>query len=356
MSIDIFLLRDYFVHGIYSNTKEFLAHRGNGEIDWDSTISETFPILNNRKPFYVDYFTREMTNDDSEYLSRLHQCLITFASRKLKEAELDELFSIETPELYEGELSDFGDPDYIEWKILQEINVQFVTRKQILLRAMYAIVHLAHCAVDDAGLSLYGTNSFNIVWEKICSEVLSNQLQIPLSMLPIAIHPEYMNVEQTLLDLIPRPQWYPVGINLPHPTPDTLTPDLISIVIANEHPYFVIMDAKYYNIELSELHVSGQPGVGDIDKQYLYQLAYSKFIEDHELLVVNAFLCPGDISEPQVLGTVVMPIFDLLKERLCPITIIKLPAAEMMSCYLGKRHLQLPIMVPQMFMRKEGVD
>lgn len=357
LSIDIFLIRDYFSHGIYCNEKESLAHLGAGEIDWDTTIHETFPILQNGKPFYVNYYTRQTTSDENEYISRLHQCLISLASRTLKEAELDDLFSIETPELYDGELSDFGELEYIEQRILQEINVQFVTQKQIVLRAMYAIVHQSRCSTDDFGISLYGSNSFNMVWEKICSEVFSSKLHVPLSLLPITLDDDFECCkEQTLLDLIPRPQWYPSGEEMPHLASDTLTPDLISIVNANNRSYFAIMDAKYYSIELDTNHVAGQPGVGDIDKQYLYQLAFLKFIEAHGLDVVNAFLCPGDLSAPQVLGKAVMPIFNGLHELLCPIITIKLPANEMMNCYIENRHLELPSLLPQIFAEEGSAD
>lgn len=45
---------------------------------------------------------------------------------------------------------------------------------------------------------------------------------------------------------------------------------------------FGIYDAKYYNINFhknaSEYKVIGQPGVADVTKQYLYQLAYDDFI------------------------------------------------------------------------------
>jgi hypothetical protein len=109
------------------------------------------------------------------------------------------------------------------------------------------------------------------------------------------------------------------------------------------------MDAKYYSIALDSNHVAGQPGVGDIDKQYLYQLAFLKFTEVHNLEVVNAFLCPSDLPKPQVLGKVVMPIFNGLHERLCPIITIKLPADEMMNCYLENRYLNLPRLLPQIF-------
>ena len=37
-----------------------------------------------------------------------------------------------------------------------------------------------------------------------------------------------------------------------------------------------LYDAKYYKIHLNESGVSRQPGVGDVTKQYLYELAYKE--------------------------------------------------------------------------------
>lgn len=42
----------------------------------------------------------------------------------------------------------------------------------------------------------------------------------------------------------------------------------------------------------------GQPGVGDITKQYLYQLAYDDFIiKQGYKYVQNVFLCPDEVAE-----------------------------------------------------------
>ena len=49
----------------------------------------------------------------------------------------------------------------------------------------------------------------------------------------------------------------------------------------------------------------GNPGIGDVTKQYLYQLAYKKFIVDHNIAVVkNCFLMPTEGNEIIVKGTV----------------------------------------------------
>ena len=72
---------------------------------------------------------------------------------------------------------------------------------------------------------------------------------------------------------------------------DTLNLDLVTLY----GDTFVILDAtKYYNLDLKDDNLVGQPGLESITKQYLYELAYKKFIKDNEFNnVVNAFLFPS---------------------------------------------------------------
>ena len=90
------------------------------------------------------------------------------------------------------------------------------------------------------GLSMFGTNSFNLVWEDVCKCILNNQLDNMLCLLdlPISLKPEY-NKKDRLIDLIEKPFWSTAG-----KTADkTLIPDLITIS-KNEHIYdFIIFDA-----------------------------------------------------------------------------------------------------------------
>lgn len=338
LAIVLFLLRDYWEHGIYANSEEVLERNGTGEIEWETTISQTIPLIKNGRPFYMEYFTAETTTDKSDYITRLHEFLLTKYSRHLHEANLDDLFGVETVELYEGEQADFGDTDYIEQRILKEINIQFVTHKQILLRAMYALIHKTGHTEEESGLSLYGTNSFYKVWEDVCAEVFASQLSIPIKSLPMCVNNEYKNDTRTLLELIPRPLWHNCNSGETQEATKTLIPDYISVYNKDNLSYFVIMDAKYYDITLPP-HLSGNPGVDDVDKQYLYQLAYRDFVESHNLIPINAFLCPGDIEGFDIAGEVEMPIFTGL--GLANVKVVILPVSRMLEVYLSGDQLDL---------------
>ena len=90
------------------------------------------------------------------------------------------------------------------------------------------------------------------------------------------------NRTDLLISLIDNPTWRGKksdGGTFAKTAKDTLIPDLVSIVRRHEDYQFVIFDAKYYNMTL-EIHkpLAGQPGIESVTKQYMYQLAYRKFV------------------------------------------------------------------------------
>lgn len=87
-----------------------------------------------------------------------------------------------------------------------------------------------------------------------------------------------------LIELIEKPLWTITG----KCAKDTLISDLVSICKVNGQYQFIIFDAKYYNAKLEKGIVpTGQPGIESVTKQYLYQLSYQKFIEEHNFSAVK---------------------------------------------------------------------
>lgn len=342
----LYLYNDYNENGIYTNHQEIIETNGEGEILWDKTINETFVFLSNNRPFYTELQTQITVDDETDYFRRLHECVLSECSRRLRGASLLELFDLEEINLYEGELLDFGDNDYILYRLQKELNVQFVTRKQDLLKTMYA--YIAHSKIIDQGfgLSMYGTNSYNLVWEKVCAEVMGNVLNTKISKLPKPIASSYANrKDKSLSELIQKPVWRSFDVNgkyIEHLADKTLTPDLITIYKMGEGYCFGIFDAKYYNIQLNEKGVFSHPGVSDVTKQYLYQLAYQDFISTHGYdYVQNAFLFPCEGNVIKVLGQAEMTIlYDLKEEQLENISVVKLPAHKMYNLYLANKQLK----------------
>lgn len=57
LAVSIHLLETYYADGLYTNQKEIIETNGEGEILWDKTINETFAIIQNNKPYYVELQT-----------------------------------------------------------------------------------------------------------------------------------------------------------------------------------------------------------------------------------------------------------------------------------------------------------
>ena len=293
LAVLLYLLQDYYENGIYSNIEDIIETNGEGEILWDKTINETFMMLSGERPYYVELQTKKRIKDEYDFFKRLHECVLTKASNELKDADLLDIFEITEVDLSEERLSDFGDKDYILYRIEKELGTQFNTRKQLVLKTLYAYISHSGSLYDSESFSLFGTNCFNLVWEGICAEIFDNQLEKTLGslMLSVPLKSGY-DSKQRLIDLIEKPFWsatkrYAAG---------TLIPDIVTISHTEKGTYFVILDAKYYNTRLKAgFPPEQQPGIESITKQYLYQLAYKKFIEDHGFQSVeNYFLLPSE--------------------------------------------------------------
>lgn len=234
-------------------------------------------------------------------------------------------------------LDDFGEKEFILYRIEQELNIQFNTRKQLLLKTMYAYIDHGGSLYDTDCLSLFGTNSFNLVWEEICSDIMDNQLEVRLGALrlPISLRPGY-DRSTKLIELIEKPLWTATGKT----ANDTLIPDLITI---NGSEFF-IFDAKYYNAQLEKgSSPKGQPGIDSITKQYLYQLAYQRFISDHGFTSVkNCFLLPTENDEIEKRGEASMTMLSAL--GLQNIQVRFLPARTVYDFYLSGITMNLDLL------------
>lgn len=241
-------------------------------------------------------------------------------------------------DISDEELDDFGETEDILNNIQVELNRQFVTRKQLLLKTMYAYVSQSGHLNDFTSFAMYGTNSFNLIWEKVCAEVFENKLDTPIRDLPVAI--EGFKQYSCLIDLLEKPHWHGKNDSFSRDAKDTLIPDIVSLNMVDDSYQFIIFDAKYYNLTLEENRLAGQPGIGDITKQYLYQLAYKQFIQEGGFISVkNCFLMPTESSEVIDKGFVNLNMLDNLE--LESIQIRQLPATEVYSDYLRNKRFEI---------------
>lgn len=346
LSVCLYLINDYFDNGLYTSEQEIIETNGEGEILWDNTINDTFAIIIQNKPFYTELQTRNINNDDLDYIVRLHKYIITDCFEKLKNSELLDLFDMPYLNLSDENPDSFGDIKHIIYRLQKELNVQFVTRKQILLKTMCIYLENEKSFKENLGFSMYGTNSFYAVWEKACSQVFDNQLSIPIGRLNlnVSLHEDYLAMkEDNLLDIIEKPTWVAFDSNKEHHVKHTLIPDLISIYELDGELCFGIFDAKYYNIRLDEKALSNQPGVGDVTKQYLYQLAYNDFIIKHGFgHVKNAFFMPTEDEQSSLIGEAKMNMLQGLSDPpLINISVVKLPARKVFEGYLNNEKFDI---------------
>lgn len=341
LAVLLFLMQDYYENGVYNNTKDIIESNGSGEIFWDKTVNETVALLFKNRPYYVDLQTKKRIMDDHDYFKRLHECILTKASKELQEADLTELFEIPAVVLTDEALDDFGEDGYILYRIERELNTQFNTRKQLLLKTLHSYIAHGGNLHDTDCFSVFGTNSFHRVWEKICADIMNNQLNVPLRAirLPVPLKPEY-DCTQKLIDLIEKPLWTAAG----ETAKDTLIPDLVTITKVEEEWQFIIFDAKYYNAKLEYgTAPKGQPGIESVTKQYLYQLAYQKFIAQHGFACVkNCFLMPTEKETVEIRGEVSMEMLHEL--GLQNIKVRFLPAAMAYEYYLSGRKIDIKML------------
>lgn len=336
LAVCLYFLNDYYENGLYNNELDILEENGSGEIYWDKTINEAFTLISDGCPYYPSVYTKKRINDEYSFFKKLHETIVTKCSNELDEADLLDLFDITQTYLSETELEEFGDTDYILYRLENEMNIQFNTRKNNLLKMMYAYIANKGTLNELEHLSMYGTKSFNLVWEKVCAKVLNNHLDVYLCNLPLNNNP-YKKSDGKLIDVIEKPKWVNKDENgqFIHETA-TLIPD--TIVISNNK--MIIYDAKYYYFEHTRQNLKGQPGIESITKQYLYQLAYKKFTEDNKISnIENYFIIPTETDTINYSGFVTFPI--LKNIGLENIKICLISAKYMFKNYLDNQIIEI---------------
>lgn len=348
LAVMFFLLQDYYDYGLYSDSHGVVEENGRGEILWDKTINNTYALLCRGEPYYPTVYTRHHITDEQNFFRRLHACILSRVSEKLKDAGLLELFDITEIPKSEEELEDLGDDDYLIYRIERELDVQFNTRKQVLLRTISSYIANKQIATDDYdSISLFGTTSFNLVWENICNEILENQRDTPMGalQLPGKLAQRY-DGSKSLESVMERPAWYGAKADGTYFAKEgkPLKPDFLAIRKIDGEYKFIILDAKYYTLQLAENKpLSGQPGIESITKQYLYELAYHDFIKSNGIeSVINCFLFPTEENFVKDGGYVELAF--LHNQKLENIVIRLLPAKKVFDDYLVGRKIDIEIL------------
>lgn len=343
LSVMLALLDDYYENGLYINDRLVREINGNGDIDWNRTINNTYPVIKDNKPYYVELVTRRRVNNENDFITLLHQCLLTEVSEDLGE-DLRELLGLDAVDLTDQSRDDIGDDSYLEYRILQEMNQEFNTRKLSVLNTMLALISHKSNVSDDNNVSLFGTTAFNKVWEECCKVAFADKLDKTLADIGLKPCPGSKPTDK-LISIIKKPHWrIAAGIHIW--SKETLIPDIITVQ-GNPPSKFIILDAKYYRFENEgDKFLYGVPGIGDIDKQFLYHMAYRELLAENEIKeVYNAFLMPTDEDVPINKGLVSVAFFkDAFGKNTLPNIAIRLvPASVIYNHYMNDTPYKNPV-------------
>lgn len=305
LGIKLSILKDYYENGLYNKEREEININGNGKVLWNQTVNRSEAYIFNNIPFYLDVYTLENTLEENNLVQLIQRAIITEISMELD--ILLDILDFEKVHLSEVGLEELGSNEMLLNILEIELNNQFITVRQETIKRMVA--YLSSVSNNSNGnVTLVGTRAFHMVWEDVCSEVYGNDLDSTFEELNLLVPtPEISN--ETLKSFVEKPMWQ-VGNQSPFVSGNPLKLDVLSI----NSQVINIYDAKYYNISFHNKKVVGQPGINDISKQYLYELAFKKIINLNQLVVKNQFIMPKDdfVDDGKIVAHVNLDMFTSL--------------------------------------------
>lgn len=279
-----YLIKDYLDHGLYQKEYSYIELNQPGEINWQKTINEVVPIFSKQRPIYADTFNNVSYSSSSHLITELQKYAVRHLLMKYG-LLLDYKFR-----MYEDtadRLEDIGPKNYLIHVIVKELTQVFTDQKIQLLKLLLAFLKSEFTSSDHSAC-LFGTGYFHTIWERICSHSFSNQVDMYLSKMPKPIWNDLMGNQ--------------IDVN-------TFRPDIVHYSVSKN--VFFILDAKYYLLNLQKigdkLDVNGNPGIGDISKQFIYEKAFQNLGKEH---ITNALLFPKLQDMPfQIEGFVSLSLF-----------------------------------------------
>lgn len=265
-----YIINDFLKYGYYSKHKHEAAINGDGETLWTTTVDELDPYIIGGKPYYFDTYTANEYVDGSNFILQIHKWAVNYCYKLYGEWLGFSQMEIEIPCF---EIEDLGSKEYLLGVIDRELQITNLDQKINLLNSIKALVK-SYYNFASHQLDIYGTKNFEYVWEEVCGFIFDNQYK-------------------KFKDKIPRPKWFN-SKNKQEIEKDTFIPDVVKSYKSsiNHNEYFMILDAKYYNILFVDGSVKGNPPVNDVAKQLLYMEALREETEGR--ISRNFFLFPSD--------------------------------------------------------------
>ncbi|CAI6231992.1 Type-2 restriction enzyme BsuMI component YdjA [Bacillus subtilis] len=305
-----YLLNDFSLNGYYQ--KKFTEYEidGEGIIDWSKTVNEITPVFSNGVPYYFSTYNEVVQKDEYHLIVKIHKWAL---SKYFNDFGVILGFTgLEFDKSCDGmKILDYA--DFFGSVINKEIVNTYVDRDVKLLKALKTAIDREENQFSKRPtLSLYGTKYFHRVWEEVCKTVFSHVN-------------EYVKK-------ISRPNWINFTDIEVNKEKKTLEPDIIKAFEYRSKEYFLILDAKYYNINFDGKKLEGNPGVEDITKQLLYDKALEKLSRGKTKH--NAFLFPSSNSTNtfKVFGSVDFDFLDI-----AAVTLVYISAEQVYNLYLENK-------------------
>ncbi|CVY16962.1 LlaJI family restriction endonuclease [Staphylococcus hominis] len=319
------IIKTYYSYGLFNSERNSYNNNGNGQVLWNKTVNMNTPYIVNNIPIYLDLQAIEKNIDSLNIVRTIQTCILNFISKKI--SPVLKILNIPPVFIDEIESYDKSKIDYYVNILQYALKNEFITKKQeLIIELLIFLKNESKNLPND--IEVFGTINFELVWEDVCSYTYSNHLNKSLKELKLYTK---KNIDTTvkLKEYIEKPKWLVKNGNEVCQK-STLKLDILNI----EKPNFTIYDAKYYNLEVSDKQVKNNPGIADVTKQYLYQLAFSELIETNQLKPNNYFIMPKDeLSQDNTLiTTVYLDMFDSL--NLEPIKVIGRDCEKIFKEYL----------------------
>lgn len=286
LSTWLWILEDFNQNGLYELKRRMQRKNGNGIIDWDRTIQLVDPLFTKRSgypsPIYDQWWDVKRRVDEEALVRRIHAAVVAKIWSELNEIGICELLRFPEPDVIAEDLSVVGDKDYLVAIVRSQMSQEFMARNQRLLKAIEHYL-IGEQSLTDGKPYYVGTTAFEFIWESALQRILGHQ--------------DFS---------IDKPQWQMSDgkDSVAGEDEDALSEDgvqgapLRPDVIIRTDTELHIFDAKYYvpSWPLGDRkRITGQPGVNDIVKQYMYQVALEKY-RKKRVFGFNAFLMPATIE------------------------------------------------------------
>lgn len=257
----LYLIKDFYERGYYKEKETFYGDDKRGKINWSRTIKNHKPIVQNNKPYYLDFTVQKNTVNENEQITLIHKYCVYESFEKF-----GWLFTSFLPRKPKVDLTIKMMLEIVNRKIQNTFNDR---NRQLFFRMKDVLRSIG----DDARTEFrYGTTRFEYVWEKMIDRAFG-------------IHGKEIYFPKTQWDLNNGKIYKNAS----------LEPD--SIMQFDDKIY--VLDAKYYKYGQTGI-VSHLPESTSINKQITYGeyiAETDKFMKNGEHpIVYNAFIMPFDAN------------------------------------------------------------